>query len=81
VIFRSTPTLESYRELFLRTGMLRFAVNSLLLATAVTAFSLTLSTLAGYAFAKLDFAGRDRIFQTLIGAVVIPGQVALMPLL
>ena len=35
---------------------------------------------AGYAFAKLRFAGRDRIFQLLLGALVIPAQVAMMPL-
>ena len=74
------PTFANYRELFARGGMLRFLLNSLLLATAVTACSLVLNTLAGYAFAKLRFAGRDRIFKTLIGALVIPGQVAMMPL-
>ena len=35
---------------------------------------------AGYAFAKLRFAGRERLFQTLLGALVIPAQVAMMPL-
>ncbi len=74
------PTLANYRELFLRAGMLRFAFNSLFLAAAVTLFSLALNTMAGYAFAKLKFAGRDRLFHALIGALVIPGQVALMPL-
>ena len=74
------PTLEHYRELFLRAGMLRYVVNSLLLAAAVTLCSLVLNTMAGYAFAKLRFAGRDRLFKALIGALVIPGQVAMMPL-
>jgi multiple sugar transport system permease protein len=74
------PTLDNYRELFARAGMLRYLANSLLLATAVTLVSLVLNTLAGYAFAKLAFAGRERIFQLLIGALVIPGQVAMMPL-
>ena len=36
--------------------------------------------MAGYAFAKLRFAGRDRIFQLLLGALVIPAQVAMLPL-
>jgi multiple sugar transport system permease protein len=38
------------------------------------------NVMAGYAFAKLDFTGRERIFRALIGALVIPGQVAMMPL-
>ncbi len=36
--------------------------------------------MAGYAFAKLRFAGRDRVFQILLGALVIPAQVTMMPL-
>jgi multiple sugar transport system permease protein len=74
------PTLDNYRELFSRAGMLRYFANSLLLAAAVTLLSLVLNTMAGYAFAKLAFAGRERIFRLLIGALVIPGQVAMMPL-
>jgi multiple sugar transport system permease protein len=74
------PTLDNYRELFSRAGMLRYLANSLLLAAAVTLLSLVLNTMAGYAFAKLAFAGRERIFKLLIAALVIPGQVAMMPL-
>jgi len=76
----AAPTLENYREVFRHAGMLRALLNSLLLAVAVTAGSLVLNTMAGYAFAKLNFTGRDRIFKTLIGALLIPGQVAMMPL-
>jgi multiple sugar transport system permease protein len=36
--------------------------------------------MAGYAFAKLCFAGRDRIFRLMAAALVIPGQVAMVPL-
>ena len=36
--------------------------------------------MAGYAFAKLRFRGRERIFQLLLGALVIPAQVAMLPL-
>ena len=48
-----------------------------LLATIV---SLVFNVSAGYAFAKLRFAGRERIFKLLLGALVIPGQVAMVPL-
>lgn len=76
----AAPTLDNYRELFLRAGMGRYLVNSLLLASAVTLCSLIFNVMAGYAFAKLRFPGRERIFQFLLGALVIPGQVAMMPL-
>ncbi|MGH8212046.1 MAG: carbohydrate ABC transporter permease, partial [Rhodanobacteraceae bacterium] len=46
----------------------------------ITLLSLLCNTLAGYAFAKLRFAGREKLFATLIGALVIPAQVAMLPL-
>ncbi len=52
----------------------------MLLATVATLVSLVFNVSAGYAFAKLRFAGRDRIFKLLLGALVIPGQVAMVPL-
>jgi multiple sugar transport system permease protein len=75
-----SPTLANYRELFVRGGMMRYLMNSLLLATTVTLVSLLFNAMAGYAFAKLQFAGQQRLFRALIGALVIPGQVAMMPL-
>jgi multiple sugar transport system permease protein len=76
----SVPTLDNYRSLFSRMGIGGYMVNSVLLALAITAASLLLNTLAGYAFAKLRFGGRDRMFQLLLGALVIPAQIAMMPL-
>jgi multiple sugar transport system permease protein len=74
------PTLANYRELFAHAGMGRYLANSLLLAVAATLLSLVFNVMAGYAFAKLRFAGRDRIFRLMLGALVIPGQVAMVPL-
>ena len=75
----SAATLDNYRQLFARAGMGRAFANSLLLATAATALSLLLNASAGYAFAKLRFAGRDRIFKALLGALIVPGQVSMIP--
>jgi len=74
------PSLAAYRDLFDHHGMARYFVNSLLLASAATILSLGFNVTAGYAFAKLRFAGRDRIFQILLGALIIPAQVAMIPL-
>ncbi len=73
-------TLASYRDLFAQEGMGRYFANSLLLAAAATLLSLVFNVTAGYAFAKLRFAGRDRIFKLLLGALIIPAQVAMIPL-
>jgi multiple sugar transport system permease protein len=74
------PSWANYRELFVHAGMGRYLLNSLLVAGAITALSLVFNLMAGYAFAKLRFAGRERLFQALLGALVIPAQVAMLPL-
>ncbi len=76
----ATFTLDNYRELFLRIGMGGYFANSVLVSTSITLLSLLINTMAGYAFAKLRFAGRDRIFKLLLAALVIPSQVAMLPL-
>lgn len=73
-------SLANYRQLFSQIRMGRCFANSLLLATAATLLALVFNVSAGYAFAKLRFAGRERIFQLLLGALVIPAQVAMIPL-
>jgi multiple sugar transport system permease protein len=76
----SAPTLANYRELFAQAGIGRYFANSVMLAVAATLLSLMFNVGAGYAFAKLRFRGRERIFKLLLGALVIPSQVAMLPL-
>ena len=76
----SAATLAHYRALFTRLHLTRSVLNSAGLATAVTLVSLLLNSMAGYAFAKFRFAGRERLFRVLLGALVIPAQVAMLPL-
>ncbi len=54
--------------------------NSVIVASVSTALGLLLTVPAGYAFAKLRFRGRERLLRLLIGALVVPGQVAMLPL-
>lgn len=77
---RGSLTLSHYETLFARLDIARTLANSAGLAIAVTAISLAVNTLAGYAFAKLRFAGRDRIFRVLLATLVIPGQIGMLPL-
>ncbi len=74
------PTLQHYEKLFGGAGIGRAFINSLLLALGTTLVSTTFNTLAGYAFARLRFRHRDRVFALLLAALVIPGQVAMLPL-
>jgi multiple sugar transport system permease protein len=73
-------TLVNYRTLFADAGIGRYFLNSLLLALGATLLSLLFNVGAGYAFAKLHFRGREKLFRMLLGALVIPAQVAMLPL-
>lgn len=74
------PTLANYRTLFGDYGLGRYVGNSLLLATLATMLALLFVVPAGYAFAKLRFRGRDAVFQSLVAALVVPGQIGMLPL-
>ena len=76
----ANPSLASYRELFERADMGRSLANSLGLALAATLLSLAFNVAAGYAFAKLRFAGRELLWRLLLGLMLIPTQVAMIPL-
>lgn len=76
----SAPTLQHYQTLFVDHGVGRYLLNSAALATLATGLALLFTLPAGYAFAKLRFRGRDKLFQALVGALVIPGQIGMLPL-
>lgn len=57
----------------------RFFLNSLIIALAETLGVLLTSSLAGYAFARLNFPGREQIFVLCLATLMIPGQVTLIP--
>ena len=76
----SRVTFSHYGELFTRMNFGRNFANSMIVAIGTTVFSLFLNSMAGYAFAKLRFGHRDRVFNGLVAALVIPTQVGMLPL-
>ena len=74
------PTLDHYRTLFSRLSLGRYLANSAFVSIVVTALSLIVNSLAGYALAKLRFKGRDRLYRGLALGLVIPVQVSMLPL-
>jgi multiple sugar transport system permease protein len=75
------PTLSNFVTLWRRDDVMlvRWFANSLLVAGAVTAFNLTFDSLAGYALAKVDFWGREKLFLTFMSTMMIPAMVTLIP--
>lgn len=74
------PTWENFRSLFTRLDFLRNLINSAVVTTLATVLSVLVNSLAGYAFAKLPFPGRERLFKSLAAALVVPAQVGMLPL-
>lgn len=74
------PTLDNYGRLFQAGPIWRWMWNSALVASVVTFFTLLFDSMAGYAFAKKRFPGRNQIFWIIISMMIIPGQVTLVPI-
>jgi multiple sugar transport system permease protein len=74
------PTIRHYVDLFARLDLARHFLNSVVVTTCGTVVSVVVNAMAGYAFAKLAFPGRERIFRGLTTALVIPAQVGMLPL-
>ncbi|WP_125154167.1 carbohydrate ABC transporter permease [Clostridium rectalis] len=74
-------TLNSYKYFFtFNKNVLRWLFNSLLVSGIITLSNLLFASMAGYAFSKLRFPGKNTIFWTLMCVIMIPGQVTLIPL-
>ena len=74
------PTLANYTALVTRLDIVRNFANSAVITVLATVVSVLVNSLAGYAFAKLPFAGREKLFRGLASAMVIPAQVGMLPL-
>ncbi len=76
----SSVTFAHYGDLFTRLSLGRYMLNSALISFAVTAVSLVINSMAGYAFAKLRFRGREKAFRAMVTGLIIPVQVSMLPL-
>ncbi|MFJ5815382.1 carbohydrate ABC transporter permease [Streptomyces sp. NPDC093108] len=73
-------TLENFRELLDKLDLPLYFMNSVIVAVLVTVSNLVFCSMLGYALAKLNFAGRNKIFGLVLGALMVPGNLMLLPL-
>ncbi len=73
-------SILAYQQVLTRIHFMSFFLNSVIVAVAITAGHAFFDTLAAYAFAKLKFPGRDKIFFLMLLALMVPFQVNLIPL-
>jgi multiple sugar transport system permease protein len=79
LIPKSFKNLDNYKELFSRLNFLTFFKNNIIVTVGIVFPQLFLSSLAGYAFARIDFPFKNIIFISLLVALMVPTQMILMP--
>ena len=70
---------SAWRAVWTQYDFPRFIENSLFLAVVVTACNMFLAGLGGYAFARLRFPGRELLFLLVLGTMMVPDQLRLIP--
>jgi multiple sugar transport system permease protein len=75
------PTLQNFQKIFADPllPLTRWFLNSLLVASVGTIVILIVSSLSGYAFARLEFPGKDQLFSLLLFSLMIPAAITLIP--
>jgi alpha-glucoside transport system permease protein len=74
-------TLDNYDAVLSQRGMARAFLNSLIITIPATALVVVVASFAAYAFAWMEFPGRDQLFLVLVALLVVPLQMTLIPLL
>lgn len=73
-------SLMQYQKIFAMDHFGRYIFNSVFVAAAGVILTVGVCSLAGYAFAKMDFKGNDKIFLFLVMTMVVPSEVIIIPL-
>ena len=76
----TSPRLEAYRSVFDLQPFVQQYWNSLYIAVVVTIGTLAVSTMAGYAFARIRFRGANVLFVVILTGLLIPSEVTIVPL-
>jgi multiple sugar transport system permease protein len=78
-IWPAEPSVRAYRRVWSEYEFVTYFKNSFIFAAAITGVNLFLSSLGGYAFARLRFPGREVVFLLVLGTLMIPDPLRLVP--
>ena len=76
--FTLAPTLENYRNAFTAVPLMGYLLNTLIFTVITTALMLFVITLAAYAFARLNFRGKDLVFTLFLSLMMIPTELVII---
>ena len=77
-LYTLTPTLENYLSAFRAVPLGRYLVNTVVFTLATTALMLVVTVLAAFAFARLDFPGKDLAFTAFLSLMMIPAELVVI---
>ena len=73
-------TVQAYRDIWSKYDFVQYIKNSAGLAAVITALTVVLASLGGYAFARLRFPGREVLFVGVLATLMVPDQLRLVPI-
>lgn len=73
------PTIKNYQKVTEIFPMMRFLGNSIFVAVLTTVGQIIFSSMAAYAFARMHFKGRDKLFLLFLATMMVPTQVTMIP--
>lgn len=79
-LFPEVPTILNYYQVWMEQPLDRWFFNTLIIAVGVVGLTLLLDSLIGFALAKGEFVGKRVLYLTVIGLLIIPFQVTMVPL-
>ena len=77
-LYASDPTLRNYADAFTTVPLGRFLLNTLIFTVITTAVMLFVITLAAFAFARLDFKGKNLVFTLFLSLMMIPNELVII---
>lgn len=73
-----SPTLENYRTVFTTVPLVQYLSNTVIFTVFTTAAMLVVTVLAAYAFARIEFRGRDTMFMIFLALMMIPNELVII---
>ena len=77
-LFTLAPTLENYVSAFTAVPLGRYFVNTLIFTLSTTAIMLVVTILAAFAFARMEFKGKDLVFTLFLALMMIPSEMVVI---
>ena len=77
-LFTLSPTLQNYADAFTTVPLGGYFLNTVIFTLATTAIMLIVTVLAAFAFARLDFPGKDLAFTLFLSLMMIPGELVVI---